>query len=96
VVTTIALVCLPKVACGCGRSAPRTFGVAAKYKSPRANAEKSGDAGNSMCKMQTATIAHDFVVINKAQPANGNAFSRWYRATCNILVGRSLLMLRGF
>jgi hypothetical protein len=52
VVTTIALVCWPKVACGCDRSAPRIFGVAAKYKSPRANAENGGDA--KQLKLQDA------------------------------------------
>jgi hypothetical protein len=65
VVTTIALVCLPKVACGCGRSAPMSVGVAAKYESPRANAEKSGDADLSMCKMQTALIAQGLIAVRE-------------------------------
>jgi hypothetical protein len=72
VVTTIALVCLPKVACGCGRSAPMNFGVAAKYESPRANAEKSGDAGFSNCKMQTALIRQDPLTVWIVRDAKRN------------------------
>jgi hypothetical protein len=74
VVTTIALVCLPKVACGCGRSAPMSFGVAAKYESPRANAEKSGDADLSKCKMQTALIEQGSIAFHKDRNANRNGF----------------------
>jgi hypothetical protein len=75
VVTTIALVCLPKVACGWTRSAPTTFGVAAKYEISQANAENAGDAGISSCKMQTAMIRHDLIAIHKSEPANGNGLS---------------------
>jgi hypothetical protein len=46
VVTTIALVCLPKVACGCGRSAPSILGVAAKNEISPANAENDGESAD--------------------------------------------------
>jgi hypothetical protein len=35
--------------------------------------------------MQTATIAHHFVEINKAETANGNVLDVWSRASCNSL-----------
>jgi hypothetical protein len=83
VVTTIALVCLPKVACGCDRSAPSTFAVAAKNKSPRANAKNAAMPGISMCKMQTALIPHDLIAVHKLEYANGNALRDQSTAICN-------------
>src|SRR5258708_38947835 len=92
VVTTIALVCLPKVACGWARSALMTLGLAAKYESPRANAENTGAAWLSMCKMQTAMIARDLIGIRGSRRANGNGLSFCERATCNIQRCVTLLM----
>jgi hypothetical protein len=42
-----------------------TLGLAAKYESPQANAENCGDAWLSMCKMQTALIAHDLIAVRE-------------------------------
>jgi hypothetical protein len=51
-----------------------SFGVAAKYESPRANAEKSGDADLSKCKMQTALIEQGSIAFHKDRNANRNGF----------------------
>jgi hypothetical protein len=41
-------------------------------KISRANAENAGDAGISMCKMQTAMIPPDLIAFWKLQSANRN------------------------